>query len=76
MEPTCPSHASLKSGDILMAFDDVEIANDGTVPFRSGERIGFSYLVSNKYSGDTVRCCVRTVAVCALLFSLVRHNQL
>lgn len=55
VEPTCPSHTALKPGDILMAFDNVEIANDGTVPFRSGERIGFSYLVSNKYSGDTVR---------------------
>jgi hypothetical protein len=29
-----------------MSFDGVDIANDGTVPFRSGERISFSYLVS------------------------------
>lgn len=27
----------------------------GTVPFRSGERISFSYLVSQKYMGDEVR---------------------
>lgn len=26
----------------------------GTVPFRSGERIGFSYLISQKYTGDMV----------------------
>ena len=33
------------------AFDGVEIANDGTVPFRTGERISFNYLVSGKYMG-------------------------
>ncbi len=42
-----------------MAFDGVDIAADGTVPFRSGERISFSYLVSNKYTGDSV--CMRGV---------------
>ncbi|MCD7459804.1 hypothetical protein HAX54_042019 [Datura stramonium] len=31
------------------------VANDGTVPFRHGERIGFSYLVSQKYTGDDAR---------------------
>jgi hypothetical protein len=31
----------------------VAIANDGTVPFRQGERIGFSYLVSKRFSGET-----------------------
>lgn len=37
------SHAAgiLKAGDILMKFDGVQIASDGTVPFRSGERIAF-----------------------------------
>lgn len=35
-----------------MSFDSIEVSNDGTVPFRSGERIGFSYLVSQKYIGD------------------------
>ncbi|KAK9040382.1 hypothetical protein V6N11_015545 [Hibiscus sabdariffa] len=36
-----------------ICFDGVKVANDGTVPFRHGERIGFSYLVSQKYTGDT-----------------------
>jgi hypothetical protein len=35
-----------------MSFDGIQVANDGTVPFRSGERIAFSYLTSQKFSGD------------------------
>ena len=35
-----------------MTFDGVPIANDGTVPFRTGERISFHYLVSEKYVGE------------------------
>ena len=32
----------------------MDIANDGTVPFRSGERISFNYLVSKKYTAEKV----------------------
>jgi hypothetical protein len=46
IEPTAPVSKVLSQYDILQAFDGTEIANDGTVPFRSGERISFSYLVS------------------------------
>jgi hypothetical protein len=64
VEPTVPSGAALRQWDILMAFDGVAVACDGTVPFRSGERIGFSYLVSQ------VRCalwCVVCAAVCVFV---------
>ncbi len=54
VEPTAPVNQVLGTGDILLAFDGTDIANDGTVPFRSGERISFSYLVSRKYTGDEV----------------------
>ncbi|XP_022736863.1 protease Do-like 9 isoform X4 [Durio zibethinus] len=53
VDPTAPESGVLKSSDIMLSFDGVDIANDGTVPFRHGERIGFSYLVSQKYSGDS-----------------------
>ena len=53
VEPTAPAAAVLRRGDVLLSFDGVAIANDGTVPFRAGERIAFSFLVSQKYSGDT-----------------------
>ncbi|KAL7191995.1 hypothetical protein ACSBR2_023960 [Camellia fascicularis] len=52
VDPTAPESAVLKPSDIILSFDGVDIANDGTVPFRHGERIGFSYLISQKYTGD------------------------
>ncbi|XAR50151.1 Peptidase Do [Bertholletia excelsa] len=52
IDPTAPESQVLKPSDIILSFDGVDIANDGTVPFRHGERIGFSYLVSQKYTGD------------------------
>ncbi|CAK9138640.1 unnamed protein product [Ilex paraguariensis] len=52
IDPTAPEFKVLKPSDIILSFDGVDIANDGTVPFRQGERIGFSYLVSKKYTGD------------------------
>ena len=52
VQPTGDAANILREGDILMSFDGVEIASDGTVPFRSGERIAFSYLTSQKFSGD------------------------
>lgn len=53
LNPTSPVATVLKPDDVLVRFDGVEISNDGTVPFRTGERIAFSYLISNKYVGDS-----------------------
>ena len=39
--PAAPAAGILEPDDILMRFDGVEVANDGTVPFRTGERIAF-----------------------------------
>ncbi|XP_054807402.1 protease Do-like 9 [Prosopis cineraria] len=52
IDPTAPEFNVLKPSDVILSFDGVDIANDGTVPFRHGERIGFSYLISQKYTGD------------------------
>ncbi|GBF92582.1 protease Do-like [Raphidocelis subcapitata] len=48
------SHAAsvLAQDDVLLSFDGTAIACDGTVPFRTGERIAFSYLISQKFVGD------------------------
>lgn len=54
IEPTLPSCKIISKYDILLKFDGVDIANDGTVPFRCGERINFTYLVSERYSDDEV----------------------
>ena len=74
IEPTAPVSKSLKKGDILLSFDGVNIANDGTVPFRSGERISFNYLVSRKYTNEEVtsRLSVRQLHACVLYE--VYHN--
>lgn len=53
IEPTSSAFKLLEQYDVLLKFDGVEISNDGTVPFRSGERISFSYLVSKKYTNET-----------------------
>ncbi|GLC35506.1 Protease Do-like 9 [Pleodorina starrii] len=58
VEPTSAVSAVLQQNDVLMSFDGVAIANDGTVPFRSGERISFSYLVSNKYTDEEAELVV------------------
>ncbi|KAL3693549.1 hypothetical protein R1sor_007200 [Riccia sorocarpa] len=54
VEPTSPAFQVLKAGDVLMKFDGVPVANEGTVPFQAGERIAFTFLASQKYSGDMV----------------------
>lgn len=51
--PTAPAASVLKKGDVLRAFDGTDIACDGTLPFRTGERIAFGYLVSQKFVGDS-----------------------
>lgn len=55
VEPTLPSSSCINAHDILLKFDGIDIANDGTVPFRQGERINFTYLVSKRYSDDDVQ---------------------
>ncbi|KAL6579890.1 Protease Do-like 9 [Orobanche minor] len=72
--PTSPQSKVLKPSDIILSFDDSDIANDGTVPFRHGERIGFSYLVSQKYTGDCAEIKVLRNSV-VLKFTVVLETQ-
>eukprot|EP00898_Chlorokybus_atmophyticus_P008573 jgi/Chlat1/8717/Chrsp9S08549 len=55
IQPTSHAASELKPGDVVMSFDGVAVANDGTVAFRSGERISFGYLVSQKYADESAR---------------------
>ncbi|KAJ6848620.1 protease Do-like 2, chloroplastic [Iris pallida] len=52
VEPTSAANAVLKEGDVIVDFDGVNIGSEGTVPFRSTERIAFRYLISQKFAGD------------------------
>ncbi|XP_057246904.1 protease Do-like 2, chloroplastic isoform X2 [Beta vulgaris subsp. vulgaris] len=54
VEPTSDAHNALKEGDVIVRFDGVHVGCEGTVPFRSTERIAFRYLISQKFSGDVV----------------------
>lgn len=52
VQPTYETAKHLKPDDIIMRFDGIQVASDGTVPFREKERIAFNYLTSQKYSGE------------------------
>lgn len=50
---------------------------ENTVPFRHGERIGFSYLVSQKYTGDTALVKVlRDSKILQFDIKLATHKRL
>jgi S1-C subfamily serine protease len=77
ISPLAPASKFLKRMDVLMQFDGVDVASDGTVPFRTGERINFSYLVSRKYVGDTSKVTVlRNGKVMTFTIDLTPHNRL
>ncbi|KAF8394501.1 hypothetical protein HHK36_020711 [Tetracentron sinense] len=52
IEPTSDANNVLKEGDVIVSFDGVHVGSEGTVPFRSSERIAFRYLISQKFAGD------------------------
>lgn len=53
INPLSDAHKMLRKDDIVLSFDGIPIANDGTVPFRNRERITFDHLVSMKKPGET-----------------------
>ncbi|KAJ8746830.1 hypothetical protein K2173_003836 [Erythroxylum novogranatense] len=53
INPLFDANTILKKDDIILAFDGVPIANDGTVPFRNREQITLDYLVSMKKPNET-----------------------
>ncbi|XP_058197395.1 protease Do-like 9 isoform X2 [Rhododendron vialii] len=54
VKPNYPEYEILKPNDIILSIDGINIGNDGTVPFTWGQRIPFSYLLTKKYTGDTI----------------------
>ncbi|KAK9820002.1 hypothetical protein WJX72_005011 [[Myrmecia] bisecta] len=75
--PTSNAAKLLKPDDVIMRFDGVQVACDGTVPFRSGERIAFNYLISQKYTGEhAVLDVLRDGAELQVDVTLVRPTSL
>ena len=76
MEPTSSVAKHLKRGDVLLSFDDNDIASDGTVPFRTGERVVFAHLVSKKLVGAPAKLRVwsdRHEKTCSVTLSAPRR---
>jgi len=40
--------------DVLIEVDGIPVGNDGTIPFRDGERVSFRYTLLKKFVGDKV----------------------
>jgi len=58
INPLSKANGVMQKDDILVKIDDHPIANDGTIVFRNRERIMFSYLLSQKFVGDTLKVTV------------------
>jgi S1-C subfamily serine protease len=56
--PFSSAEGFLKSGDILLALDQVSIAEDGTFDFRRNERLTLSYLVTAKQMGEEIAATI------------------
>jgi S1-C subfamily serine protease len=50
--PGSPAEGVLKEGDVLTAFAGVKIAANATIPFRDGERVHYSNILSRFQMGD------------------------
>ena len=53
--PTSASFEVLRENDVLLAFDSEPIGNDGTVRLRRSERVMVSWLVAQKFFGETAK---------------------
>jgi S1-C subfamily serine protease len=59
ISPGSPSESFLRSEDVILAVDGKDVAYDGTVEFRKGQRTYFGYIIQNKQIGDAVVLSVK-----------------
>lgn len=82
VDPLAPAFNVLQKGDVLMAVDGISLANDGTIPFRKGERVELHYYFSQLFQGDTVQLRllrdgeVKEVAIPAYLYKFAVRPHL
>lgn len=50
--PDSPAKNVLFTNDIILAIENSNIDNDGSIEFRQGERTSFNYIVQKKYLND------------------------
>lgn len=56
--PTCLAKDYLKPNDVILQVDGIEVASDGNVPFRPGERVSLSSYIQTKFVGDILSLAV------------------
>ena len=57
--PDSPAKKILLPGDIIIKINGTDIANDGTVEFRKGERTFFGYLFQQKYINNFLQLTIK-----------------
>lgn len=74
VHPGSPVRGQLEEGDIILSIDGVQVASDGTVPFRDEERMQFNYIVQQRQIGERIRIEVlREKAIYQKSISLTMH---
>jgi len=54
VDPRSPAKGILEPGDVILAVDGFDVANDGTVEFRKGERTIFFYALQRHFLTDAI----------------------
>lgn len=54
VSPGSPVEGRIRIGDVIVGAEGMDIANDGTIEFRHGERTYFGYVFQQKQLGATV----------------------
>jgi len=52
--PESPAEGVLRSGDVILSADGIDVANNGTINFRNNERTSFAYAIQKKFIHDVV----------------------
>jgi len=53
--PAVTNEIPLRAGDVILALDGAEVANNGTVALRKGERVDWSFAMSRKLLGESCK---------------------
>ncbi|WP_228856103.1 S1C family serine protease [Desulfomarina profundi] len=54
ISPGSPSRMLLKKEDVILSVENEDVAYDGTIEFRKGQRTFFGYIIQGKQIGETI----------------------
>ena len=54
MAPLSAAKGIIEPGDVILTLDGIDVANDGKIPFRPGERVSLTSYLQTKFAGDHV----------------------